>query len=591
MGGFMRKRTIAFCVVVLLLFCSASFSEAFKLPDTGQIECYNTAGSIISCAGSGQDGAYTINPLSYTDNGDGTVTDNNTGLMWQQQVADNKMTWSEAGAYCSSLTLGGYSDWKLPSKTKLMSIVDYSIPNPGPSINPIFMPYSGHYFGYWTSTPYARYPHQAWVVYFSSGGLVMDFGGDGYARCVRGGAYPARNFIDNGDGTVSDTTTGLMWQQGEPGNMEWESALAYCQGLSIDGHSDWRLPNNKELESISDAAKWGPAIDATYFPNTYANDYWSSTTYAAYPNMAWVSDFTDGSVGSSLNKASSANARCVRGGLPNILRIMKSGTGAGTITSSPAGINCGTDCKEEYSLGREVILTATANPGSIFTGWSGDPDCADGSIVSDGPKTCTASFSSTLRILTPVSGEMVSTGSPYDITWEVLDDAVTFKLFYSIDNKLTWVPITKTASGVSYSWTVPSLIKNKKAYLKIVGFTAGNDRRGTGISDAYFVIEAVSILSPHGGSQPLISGTPVDITWRTTPTPKASIDSYSLHFTTDGGLNWRLIGSGEGNPGTHSWTPFVAKTKSKCLVKVILKDASGATVGIDTSDGFFSILQ
>ncbi|MCK7470011.1 MAG: DUF1566 domain-containing protein [Desulfomicrobium escambiense] len=67
------------------LFVPAAF--AFKLPDTGQTKCYQVVSPYaeIPRAGTGQDGAYSINPMSYTDNGNGTVTDNNTGLMWQQQ--------------------------------------------------------------------------------------------------------------------------------------------------------------------------------------------------------------------------------------------------------------------------------------------------------------------------------------------------------------------------------------------------------------------------------------------------------------------------------------------------------------------------
>jgi hypothetical protein len=171
----------------------------------------------------------------------------------------------------------------------------------------------------------------------------------------------------------------------------------------------------------------------------------------------------------------------------------------------------------------------------------------------------------------------------------VLDEAVRFKLFYSIDNKLTWVPITETASVTSYPWTVPALTKNKEAYLKIIGFTADNVRAGTGISDAHFVIETVTILRPNGEGWRLHSGRPFSITWRTTPTPKAPVESYSLYLTTDNGLTWKLIGSGIGNPGIHSWTPKVSYHKPQCRVRVVLKDASAETVGIDTSDGFFFI--
>ena len=73
------------CTIVLLLFGSAVTSEAFKLPDTGQTKCYQGVSPYDEIP-SGQDGAYNINPLSYTDNGNGTVTDNNTGLCGSRKI-------------------------------------------------------------------------------------------------------------------------------------------------------------------------------------------------------------------------------------------------------------------------------------------------------------------------------------------------------------------------------------------------------------------------------------------------------------------------------------------------------------------------
>jgi hypothetical protein len=59
--------------------------------------------------------------------------------------------------------------------------------------------------------------------------------------------------IDNGNGTVTDTGSGLMWQKATaPGTYTWQAALSYCENLSLAGHSDWRLPNRNELESLVD---------------------------------------------------------------------------------------------------------------------------------------------------------------------------------------------------------------------------------------------------------------------------------------------------------------------------------------------------
>jgi hypothetical protein len=127
-------------------------SAAFKLPDTGQTLCYDSSGSVIDCTGTGQDGAYNINPMSFADNADGTVTDKNTGLMWQKQDDGNRYNWYQAsGMYnktynpttkdvCGSLTLGSHSGWRLPTKKELMSIADHGIPPPGPMIMTTYFP-------------------------------------------------------------------------------------------------------------------------------------------------------------------------------------------------------------------------------------------------------------------------------------------------------------------------------------------------------------------------------------------------------------------------------------------------------------------
>lgn len=74
------------------------------------------------------------------------------------------------------------------------------------------------------------------------------------------------------------------------------------------------------------------------------------------------------------------------------LTVTKAGTGTGTVTSSPAGIDCGPTCAASFATGTPVDLTATPDPDSTFAGWSGDPDCTDGSVTLDANKTCTATF-------------------------------------------------------------------------------------------------------------------------------------------------------------------------------------------------------
>ena len=175
-------RIVVILTAAFLICCSIALSEAFKLPDTGQAKCYQSVSPYaeIPCTGTGQDGAYNINPLSYTDNSNGTVTDKKTGLMWQKGENPSTYNWYQAaGVYdatynpssqnvCGDLTLGEHSDWRLPSKKELMSIVDYNIPDPGPTINTAYFP-NAHANLYWSSTTVAYDPEGAWGVVFNDG--------------------------------------------------------------------------------------------------------------------------------------------------------------------------------------------------------------------------------------------------------------------------------------------------------------------------------------------------------------------------------------------------------------------------------------
>ena len=129
-------------------------------------------------------------------------------------------------------------------------------------------------------------------------------------------------FVDNGNGTVTDTSTGLMWQQdtardgeGNYDTMTWEEALAYCEALELPngGYTDWRLPTIKELLSLVDYSQYDPAIDEIFRLNTVSSRYWSSTTVASSTYNAGVVDFSNGYDYWS-NKPNNYYVRAVRGG-------------------------------------------------------------------------------------------------------------------------------------------------------------------------------------------------------------------------------------------------------------------------------------
>jgi hypothetical protein len=129
-------------------------------------------------------------------------------------------------------------------------------------------------------------------------------------------------FVDNQDGTVTDTCTGLVWQKdtadvsgngsiGDEDRITWQGALQYCDGLDFAGHDGWRLPNMRELLSIVDDGRYGPSIDPVF--GAVSNYYWSSSSGVLNPDLAWYVNFHDGYVYSG-RKAEGNYVRAVRSG-------------------------------------------------------------------------------------------------------------------------------------------------------------------------------------------------------------------------------------------------------------------------------------
>jgi len=220
-------------------------------------------------------------------------------LMWQQTPPTTRYNWPDAASYCSSSTLGGYTDWRLPDAKTLFSISDFS--SGWPYLNTTYFDLSSQDVSkdeqYWSSNYYlaAATPAMSDTAFGINHGTghikaypALVSGGPGLktVRCVRGDDYLANDFVDNGDGTITDNATGLMWMQDDSGaGLDWENALAYADGFSFAGYDDWRVPNVKELQSIVDYSGVYPAIDQTYFNITDEDAYfWSSTSAYFNPN-------------------------------------------------------------------------------------------------------------------------------------------------------------------------------------------------------------------------------------------------------------------------------------------------------------------
>ncbi len=330
-------RIVTACAVMLAATVASAPARAQQspCPDTGQTACYN-ATTAITCplAGAafyGQDAQYAGPAPAFTDNGDGTVTDLNTGLMWQQTPdLVNKSTYTDAVAGAATFNLAGHTDWRLPSIKELYSLMDFRGTDPSgwngtdpseltPFIDTTYFDFAWGDTGageriidaqYWSSTEYVSTTMNGDATTFGvnfADGRIKGYpnepigppGGQfemtSFVRYVRGNTgYGVNDFVDNGDGTVTDQATGLMWMQSDSGTgYNWEAALDYAETLSLAGQDDWRLPNAKELQGILDytrspATHGTPAIDPIFNTSTITDEgggtdypfFWASTTHA-----------------------------------------------------------------------------------------------------------------------------------------------------------------------------------------------------------------------------------------------------------------------------------------------------------------------
>jgi hypothetical protein len=567
---------------------------SIRLPKTGQRNCYDSLGNVIPCAGTGQDGdvqagAPWPNPR-FTDNGDGTITDNLTGLMWTKDANlwGSWSSWLDALEYIAAMNAGfyghfGYTDWRLPNINEIESLANANEANSatwltGQGFDNV--QFQDNWSFYWSATTDASYTGWAWRLDFwpwvqyaegwSKGGagciwpvrstqsealnlgpiwktgqtITYALGDDGDIQT--GVSWPTPRFIEQSDGTVSDNLTGLMWTKGahapgpaycNPGQTKtWEDAFVHViclNSASYLGYSDWRLPNRKELLSLTDRSSYDPALPTNHPFVNVEWYYWSSTTDAGESYKAWSLNAYNGSVLSSWKSYNDNRIWPVRslGQVPSVtivatdntateagtttgtftvnrtgstvgaltvyysvsgtagagsdynflpgsvsipdgsasatitvtpiddtlveadetvivtltvnaaytvdapdsatvtiisdditLIVNTSGTGTGTVTSNPQGINCGNDCSEICNAGTVVALTATPDANSVFSGWTGDADCSDGQVTMDAPKVCTARFDSQLPA--PFD-DVPSTDFAYDFIMAIANAGIT----------------------------------------------------------------------------------------------------------------------------------------------------------------------
>lgn len=250
---------------------------------------------------------------------DGVVHDELTCLEWQETAPEGTYSNAEAIAYCSELSLGGHDDWRVPTRVEWASVVD---PTRSPALAGVFTPRGGfHKTGSnWVLTIEQRGAGAgrdlAWA-YNLSDGIVSNARsaaqGDS-VRCVRGNgagegfdelpATLAGHYTLLSEDEAEDVFTGLVWQRDGAafGPAPWEEAVAYCEGLTLGGRTDWRLPSILELATLVDESAVAPSIDTTAFPNTQYgsrsnNWYWASERARNHATAAWALNFDDGFTG------------------------------------------------------------------------------------------------------------------------------------------------------------------------------------------------------------------------------------------------------------------------------------------------------
>lgn len=319
------------------------------LNDSGVAICLDETGAVVSCSVTrlaGQDAVFGRDARALTNAGSdgrlgfafeaaggagasgGCTRDRVTGLVWD--AASGARTAAEAEAAVAAANAAarcGATDWRLPTVAELASLVDS-----GATVAPFIdaalgsTPAAAH----WSAEAYTADTRARWVVDFASAAITFEtatnpLGKPAAVRPVRGGtaaaapgctdASPAR-YVDHGNGTVTDTGTGLMWMQCTDGlsgsacatgsasvYRSFGDALARAQTVNADragagrGFGDWRVPNRNELASLvlrNCPAPGGPAIQRTRFPGTPALSAWSSS--AARAGFVWYVDFADGTV-------------------------------------------------------------------------------------------------------------------------------------------------------------------------------------------------------------------------------------------------------------------------------------------------------
>jgi len=277
----------------ILMSVKSEAAEVYHLSKTGQTDSYWEDGENLHPGADGgpvspkDDGWYEYGvDFDFTDNGNGTITDNNTELIWDRDYGQN-LTMSEAESYCTAKGAG----WRVPNVYEYLSILNYW---KEPALDEVYFNVVDDY--YWTSTNETGSSSHFWTArekYASFSGVSSSTSVN-HIRCVQGdelapsvsGRFTKIDasglLLDDSAATwsaVKDNWTGLLWQKSDNGTtLSWKDALGYCEALTTAG-KNWHLPNIKQMHSVMDMTREDPALNLNYFSVAYSsNVFWTSTT-------------------------------------------------------------------------------------------------------------------------------------------------------------------------------------------------------------------------------------------------------------------------------------------------------------------------
>jgi uncharacterized protein DUF1566/lectin-like protein/putative Ig domain-containing protein/List-Bact-rpt repeat protein len=616
-------------VVSLVLgncFVLVSLAEQPFLPQTGQTVSYG-----VGDDGDMQTGKAWPNPR-FTDNTDGTVTDNMTGLIWLKNAnCYGAKVWTDAITSANSLATGNCGltdgstagDWRLPNIIELKSLL--KLPTGESTVLQSELPFTGIGSFYWSSTSYAANPTKAWLTNSyvsakSSSNLVWPVRGvntsiatvslpktgqttsysDGDDGNLQMGiTWPNPRFTVNGDGTVLDNLTGLTWLQNANcfGNKPWPASITNANSLASGscGLSDgsiagqWRLPNMLELDSLVDYSRFSPVVPTTIlfdpmlppfdiFTNVTSDYIWSSSfSYLGYTNggdqatMKRV-HLVDGSNSSDFVDYGYSSAWPVRGGLYSIDNLTvstpKSFVPQEIGTISPV---------QEITLKNTGATSVTLNSISLV-----GTNTTDYTVILGGSQPC-SSFSPTL---TP--GEKCTITATFNPVTIGKKNAL---LKIVANGKNLDVPLSGSAVSI-ISGTVYDLSNGYKiadANISIIGAPTKTDLNGNYSAIAYQTDSVVTFSKSGFGTvaiRSVIAGTKLDVGL----TPPGS-----LNFTTASGpLAAAMAGEGYSQQVniTGGNGPFVFNKADGTLPPGLSIDASlGVIAGtpIKTGNYLFAI--